>query len=171
MLRDPSLIPLSHQHHNGLALCVMTRRSLAADASRGKHREAGEARHRSLRDSNSSTTSRSKSRCSFRPAEPLPLIDELLADHRAIEALRRPVARGSLRGAAGGVLRAAHRAHPARGERALRAGAARTAARGARPGGRRNRSPRGAHLPLTLTRSTGWRPCARDRAVRRYSPR
>jgi hemerythrin-like domain-containing protein len=33
MLRDPSLIPLSHQHHNGLALCVMTRRSLAADAS------------------------------------------------------------------------------------------------------------------------------------------
>ena len=31
MLRDPSLIPLSHQHHNGLALCVMTRRSLAAD--------------------------------------------------------------------------------------------------------------------------------------------
>jgi hemerythrin-like domain-containing protein len=33
MLRDPSLIPLSHQHHNGLALCVMTRRSLAADTS------------------------------------------------------------------------------------------------------------------------------------------
>jgi len=33
MRRDPSLIPLSHQHHNGLALCVMTRRSLAADAS------------------------------------------------------------------------------------------------------------------------------------------
>src|ERR1035437_2492930 len=35
MLRDPSLIPLSHQHHNGLALCVMTRRSLAADSSPG----------------------------------------------------------------------------------------------------------------------------------------
>jgi hemerythrin-like domain-containing protein len=33
MLRDPSLIPLSHQHHNGLALCVLTRRSLAADRS------------------------------------------------------------------------------------------------------------------------------------------
>ena len=33
MLRDPSLIPLSHQHHNGLALCVLTRRSLAADSS------------------------------------------------------------------------------------------------------------------------------------------
>lgn len=33
MLRDPSLIPLSHQHHNGLALCVLTRRGLAADTS------------------------------------------------------------------------------------------------------------------------------------------
>jgi hemerythrin-like domain-containing protein len=33
MRRDPSLIPLSHQHHNGLALCVLTRRSLAEDAS------------------------------------------------------------------------------------------------------------------------------------------
>lgn len=33
MLRDRSLIPLSHQHHNGLALCVLTERGLAADAS------------------------------------------------------------------------------------------------------------------------------------------
>ncbi len=33
MLRDKSLIPLSHQHHNGLALCVLTRRSLAEDRS------------------------------------------------------------------------------------------------------------------------------------------
>ena len=33
MLRDPSLIPLSQQHHNGLALCVLTERSLAADSS------------------------------------------------------------------------------------------------------------------------------------------
>ena len=33
MLRDPSLIPLSHQHHNGLALCVLTERSLSADSS------------------------------------------------------------------------------------------------------------------------------------------
>ena len=35
MLRDTSLIPLSHQHHNGLALCVLMRRSLAVDASTG----------------------------------------------------------------------------------------------------------------------------------------
>ncbi len=33
MLRDPALIPLSHQHHNGLSLCVLTRRSLARDSS------------------------------------------------------------------------------------------------------------------------------------------
>ena len=33
MLRDPALVPLSQQHHNGLALCVLTERSLGADAS------------------------------------------------------------------------------------------------------------------------------------------
>ncbi len=33
MLRDPSLIPLSRQHQHGLALCVLTRRDLAADSS------------------------------------------------------------------------------------------------------------------------------------------
>jgi hemerythrin-like domain-containing protein len=33
MLRDPNLIPLSHQHHNALAMCVLTRRSLGADRS------------------------------------------------------------------------------------------------------------------------------------------
>lgn len=33
VIRDRSLIPLSHQHHNALALCVLTDRSLAADSS------------------------------------------------------------------------------------------------------------------------------------------
>jgi hemerythrin-like domain-containing protein len=33
MLRDPNLIPLSHQHHNALAMCVLARRSLREDAS------------------------------------------------------------------------------------------------------------------------------------------
>ena len=33
MLRDSNLIPLSHQHHNALAMCVLTRRSLHEDAS------------------------------------------------------------------------------------------------------------------------------------------
>ena len=33
MLRDPALIPLSQQHHNGLALCVLTERALQSDRS------------------------------------------------------------------------------------------------------------------------------------------
>lgn len=33
MLRDRSLIPLSQQHHNGLALCVLTERGLKGDRS------------------------------------------------------------------------------------------------------------------------------------------
>jgi len=33
VLRDPALIPLSQQHHNGLALCVLTERELASDRS------------------------------------------------------------------------------------------------------------------------------------------
>jgi len=33
MPRDPALVPLSRQHHNGLALCVLTERALQADHS------------------------------------------------------------------------------------------------------------------------------------------
>ena len=33
MLRDPALIPLSHQHQHALALCVLVRRSLEKDTS------------------------------------------------------------------------------------------------------------------------------------------
>ncbi len=33
MLRDRALVPLSQQHHNALALCVLTDRSLEKDAS------------------------------------------------------------------------------------------------------------------------------------------
>ena len=60
MQRDPSLIPLSHQHHNGLALCVMTRRALAADSS----------------DSNVS-----------QQAQDRPLIEQLVSEHRQLEKL------------------------------------------------------------------------------------
>ena len=35
MLRDPSLVPLSRQHHDGLALCVLTERSLNEDSGAG----------------------------------------------------------------------------------------------------------------------------------------
>ncbi|MFB3776813.1 MAG: hemerythrin domain-containing protein [Bryobacteraceae bacterium] len=33
MLRDRALVPLSQQHHNGLALCVLTDRSLEGEVS------------------------------------------------------------------------------------------------------------------------------------------
>ena len=39
MLRDPSLIPLSHQHQHGLALAVLIDRGLKADPSPGKATE------------------------------------------------------------------------------------------------------------------------------------
>ncbi|MBZ5728930.1 MAG: hemerythrin domain-containing protein [Acidobacteriia bacterium] len=84
MRRDPSLIPLSHQHHNGLALCVLTRRSLAADASpenlaklarRAIDRyELELANHFAIEEE-----------VLFPLCGPMPLVDELVAEHRALE--------------------------------------------------------------------------------------
>ena len=42
VLRDPSLIPLSHQHQHGLALCVLIDRGLVADATEVKAAELHE---------------------------------------------------------------------------------------------------------------------------------
>ncbi len=39
MFRDPSLVPLSHQHQHGLALTVLIDRGLKADPSQGKANE------------------------------------------------------------------------------------------------------------------------------------
>jgi hemerythrin-like domain-containing protein len=83
MLRDPSLVPLSHQHQHGLALCVLTDRSLAEDASE-------------------TNVARLARRCVDRfevelanhfeveeqvlfPASPSPLTEELIAEHRQLE--------------------------------------------------------------------------------------
>jgi len=86
MLRDPSLIPLSHQHHNGLSLCVLTRRSLAADTSPANiaklarraidRYELELVNHFEIEE-----------QVLFPACAPLPLIDSLLADHRALESL------------------------------------------------------------------------------------
>src|ERR1039457_4105466 len=86
MLRDPSLIPLSQQHHNGLALCVLTRRSLAADvtpeniaklARRVMDRyELELINHFEIEE-----------QVLFPACGPMPLIAELLGEHRAMEAL------------------------------------------------------------------------------------
>jgi hemerythrin-like domain-containing protein len=84
MLRDASLIPLSHQHHNGLALCVMTRRSLAADGSPANvamlarraidRYELELANHFEIEE-----------QVLFPACGPMPLIAQLLAEHRMIE--------------------------------------------------------------------------------------
>jgi hypothetical protein len=86
MLRDPSLIPLSHQHHNGLALCVLTRRSLTADPSPANIAKlAGRAIDRfELELVNHFEI---EEQLLFPACGPLPLIDSLVADHRALESL------------------------------------------------------------------------------------
>ena len=86
MLRDSSLIPLSQQHHNGLALCVLTRRSVAADSSaeniarlarRAVERyELELANHFEIEE-----------QVLFPACGPMPLIGQLLGEHRTLEAL------------------------------------------------------------------------------------
>ena len=85
MLRDPSLIPLSRQHQNGLALCVLTRRSLAADVS--PENVAKLARRVIDRyELELINHFEIEEQVLFPACGPMPLIDELLAEHRAIEA-------------------------------------------------------------------------------------
>ena len=86
MLRDPSLIPLSHQHHNGLALCVLARRSLAADSSVENIAKQAQrvidrfelelVNHFEIEE-----------RILFPACGPMPLIAELIDEHRRLEAL------------------------------------------------------------------------------------
>jgi hemerythrin-like domain-containing protein len=90
MLRDPSLIPLSHQHHNGLALCVMVRRALAADPSPATvvkqarrvidRYELELVNHFEIEE-----------QVLFPACGAMPMIAELLAEHRALEALIPPL--------------------------------------------------------------------------------
>src|SRR5271157_1249653 len=86
MLRDPALIPLSHQHHNGLSLCVLTRRSLAADGSPdnvaklarriiGRY-ELELINHFEIEE-----------QVLFPACGPMPIVGELVADHRALEGM------------------------------------------------------------------------------------
>jgi iron-sulfur cluster repair protein YtfE (RIC family) len=82
MLRDPSLIPLSHQHHNGLALCVMTRRALpGGDIAKLAQRivdryEIELVNHFQIEE-----------QVLFPLCAALPLVAQLIAEHRAVEAL------------------------------------------------------------------------------------
>lgn len=90
MLRDPSLIPLSHQHHNGLALCVMTRRSLAQDSS--PENVARLARRIVDRyELELINHFEIEEQVLFPACGPMPLVERLVAEHRAIEALIPPL--------------------------------------------------------------------------------
>jgi hemerythrin-like domain-containing protein len=86
MLRDPSLIPLSHQHHNGLALCVMSRRSLAADSS---PENIAKLARRVIDRYELELTNHFEieEQVLFPACGPMPIVGELLEEHRAIEAL------------------------------------------------------------------------------------
>jgi hemerythrin-like domain-containing protein len=86
MLRNASLIPLSHQHHNGLALCVMTRRSLAADSS--AQNVAKLARRATDRyELELANHFEIEEQVLFPACGEMPLIAQLVAEHRAMEGL------------------------------------------------------------------------------------
>ena len=86
MLRDPCLIPLSHQHHDALALCVTARRSLAAGPTPGNVTKLARlaidrcelelANHFEIEE-----------QVLFPACGPMPLIALLVAEHRKIESL------------------------------------------------------------------------------------
>jgi hemerythrin-like domain-containing protein len=85
MLRDPSLIPLSHQHHNGLSLCVLTERSLREDTSSANIEKL--ARKAIDRYELELTNHFDIEERILFPAIASALIPGLISDHRRIEAL------------------------------------------------------------------------------------
>ena len=85
MLRDRSLIPLSQQHHNGLALCVLTERSLAQDASAAN--VTALARKAIDRYELELTNHFEIEEQILFPAIESPLIAGLIAEHRQLEAM------------------------------------------------------------------------------------
>ena len=86
MLRDLSLIPLSRQHHNGLALGVLSRRALRDDSS-----EASIARvARGVVDRfdlELLNHFQIEEQVLFPLCSDLPVVAELIAEHRRMEAM------------------------------------------------------------------------------------
>ena len=83
MLRDKSLIPLSHQHHNGLALCVLTERDLRSDSS--AEAVARQAQRIIDRFEIELVNHFAVEEEILFPACPSPLVDELIEEHREME--------------------------------------------------------------------------------------
>jgi len=90
MLRDPALIPLSQQHHNGLALCVLTERELRADRSEAAIRRLA-ARAIDRYEIELTNHFAIEEQVLFplmeRELGASPILGELIADHRALEAM------------------------------------------------------------------------------------
>ena len=86
MLRDPALIPLSRQHHNGLAMCVLTRRSLACDRS-AENVAALALRVIDRHELELASHFEIEEQVLFPACEPMPILGELRADHRNLEAM------------------------------------------------------------------------------------
>jgi len=88
MLRDPALIPLSQQHHNGLALCVLTERALQADRSDANIRRlAAKAidRYEIELTNHFAIEEQVLFPLIERQLGPMPILAELIADHRGLE--------------------------------------------------------------------------------------
>ena len=85
MKRDASLIPLSHQHHNGLALCVLTERDLREDTS--PETVAKQAKRIIDRFEVELVNHFAVEEEILFPACPSPLVEELIAEHRQMEQL------------------------------------------------------------------------------------
>ena len=154
MLRDPSLIPLSHQHHNGLALCVMTRRSLAADSSA---QNVAKLARRAIDRYELELVNHFEieEQVLFPACGPMPLIAELIAEHRMMEGLIAQLRTAPTARAAGGVLRAALEPYQTRRERTLRRNSAGAAARSVGSRGQRDRSAGRADLSVNSATSPG----------------
>ena len=90
MLRDPALIPLSQQHHNGLALCVLTERALREDRSAATiQRLAQKAvdRYEIELSNHFGIEEELLFPLIERELGKMAMVDELIADHRALEGM------------------------------------------------------------------------------------
>jgi len=90
MLRDPALIPLSQQHHNGLALCVLTERALEGDRSAamiGRLARKAIDRYEIELTNHFAIEEQLLFPLIERELGKMTMIGELVADHRALEGM------------------------------------------------------------------------------------